>query len=251
MAWVSGALRAADTLAIWERVASLGPDARSIDRTLLLASFNGDETAALSAAPVGRCHAKLLELRLRMGSEELDWIATCPQCANPVEFAVDAIDLLALDVPTEVGAELVFVSSGCTVHGRPPASIDLIGLDEETNPVAALRRRCVVATDAEGNDLDPATLPGDILDDIDSALAATDPLAELVVSLRCPDCGVGFEADVDFGAFVWSEVDARAQRILHDVDVLARAYGWTEPDVLALSESRRAAYLRLVVEGKP
>ena len=47
-------------------------------------------------------------------------------------------------------------------------------------------------------------------------------------------------------AFVWAEVDAAAQRLLHEVDVLARAYGWTEPEVLALSEARRAAYLRLV-----
>jgi hypothetical protein len=38
---------------------------------------------------------------------------------------------------------------------------------------------------------------------------------------------------------------------LHEVDLLARAYGWTEPEVLALSEARRAAYLRLVVEGAP
>lgn len=251
MASVPGLLRAADTLAIWERVASLGPGARAIDRALLLASFDGDETAALSAAPVGRCYAKLLGLRLRMGSNELDGIATCPHCADPVEFAVNTIDFLALDTPGEKSAELVFSRAGYTVHGRPPAPIDLIGLDEEADPVAALRRRCLVANDADGNGLDPATLPDDILDEIDLALAAADPLAELVVSLRCPDCEVGFDADVDLGAFVWSEVDARAQRILHDVDILARAYGWTEPDVLALSESRRAAYLNLVLEGAP
>jgi hypothetical protein len=33
------------------------------------------------------------------------------------------------------------------------------------------------------------------------------------------------------------------------VHTLAAAYGWTEPEVLALSEPRRAAYLRLVGDG--
>jgi hypothetical protein len=46
-------------------------------------------------------------------------------------------------------------------------------------------------------------------------------------------------------------VDARARRLLHEVDVLARTYGWTEDEVLALSEQRRASYLRIVLDGAP
>jgi hypothetical protein len=36
---------------------------------------------------------------------------------------------------------------------------------------------------------------------------------------------------------------------LLDVDALARAYGWSEPQVLALSATRRAAYLQLIGGG--
>jgi hypothetical protein len=68
----------------------------------------------------------------------------------------------------------------------------------------------------------------------------------VLVSLDCPECGAGFDADLDPAAFVWAEVEARARRVLIEVDALARAYGWTEADVLALSESRRAAYLAIV-----
>jgi hypothetical protein len=82
-------------------------------------------------------------------------------------------------------------------------------------------------------------------------MADADPLAEVLVSLTCPECGTAFDADVDIASFVWSEVEARALRVLHDVGVLAGAYGWSEPEVLALSEPRRAAYLRLVLEGAP
>ena len=34
--------------------------------------------------------------------------------------------------------------------------------------------------------------------------------------------------------------------LLRDVDTLARAYGWTEEQVLALGDARRGAYLELV-----
>jgi hypothetical protein len=52
-------------------------------------------------------------------------------------------------------------------------------------------------------------------------------------------------------SFVWAELEAQAHRLLHEIDVLARAYGWSEPEVLALGERRRAAYVSLVLEGVP
>jgi len=75
-----------------------------------------------------------------------------------------------------------------------------------------------------------------------------DPLAEVLVDVVCPACDTEFVADLDVGAFVWAEVHGRAQRLLHEVDVLARAYGWTETEVLALGDRRREAYLTLAGE---
>ena len=71
------------------------------------------------------------------------------------------------------------------------------------------------------------------------------------MDVTCAACGANFQSDLDVAAFVWTEVEAHARRVLLDVDILARAYGWTEGDVLALSEARRAAYLRLVADGLP
>ena len=58
-------------------------------------------------------------------------------------------------------------------------------------------------------------------------------------------------SDVDVVAFVWNDVRDGAQRILRDVDLLARTYGWTEPDVLALSDDRRALYVALASQVAP
>ncbi len=82
-------------------------------------------------------------------------------------------------------------------------------------------------------------------------MADADPLGEVLAGLTCPDCGAAFEAELDVAAFVWAEVDASARRLLHEIDVLARAYGWTESEVLALTERRRSSYLRIVLDGAP
>jgi hypothetical protein len=37
----------------------------------------------------------------------------------------------------------------------------------------------------------------------------------------------------------------RAERLLLDIDTLARNYGWSESEVIALSPTRRAAYVQM------
>jgi hypothetical protein len=53
-------------------------------------------------------------------------------------------------------------------------------------------------------------------------------------------------ATLDPAEFLWAAAEAQARRLLLEVDALARAYGWREPDVLALPPARRRAYLELV-----
>jgi hypothetical protein len=94
-----------------------------------------------------------------------------------------------------------------------------------------------------------ADLPAEVRAAVAQAMAEADPLAEVLVDVSCPACGEGFVADVDIPGFVWAELQARARRLLREVDVLARAYGWTEAEVLSLGDRRRGAYLELAEAG--
>jgi hypothetical protein len=53
------------------------------------------------------------------------------------------------------------------------------------------------------------------------------------------------DAALDPGALLWDDVQAYARGVLGQVHSLARAYGWTESEVLSLSPRRRAAYLEM------
>lgn len=214
-------------LEVWERAGPLGP----VDRALTLAGAAGADPVALMDRPLGETHRALLDLRESMLGPDLAATATCPSCAERVEFTLDTGSLRSLAPGPEPAR---WEHAGV----RPPTPTDLLAVVDSPDPASALAQRCVGERSADD-------------DAVEAVLTAADPLAEVLAELVCPQCGAGFEADVDLGAFVWAEVDAAAQRLLHEVDLLARAYGWTEPEVLALSEARRAAYLRLVVGSAP
>ena len=73
------------------------------------------------------------------------------------------------------------------------------------------------------------TLPDTVVAAISKDMAEADPQAEIELALACPACGHAWFALFDIAAFLWSEIHAWAQRTLHDVHILARAYGWREP----------------------
>jgi hypothetical protein len=89
-------------------------------------------------------------------------------------------------------------------------------------------------------------LPVAVISEVISRMAEADPQADMEVELSCPSCGQRWQALFDIESFFWSEISAWAQRILSEVHVLARAYGWSETQILDLSPWRRQVYLNLV-----
>ncbi len=53
-------------------------------------------------------------------------------------------------------------------------------------------------------------------------------------------------ADFDIASYLWNGIEQRARRLLDDIHALAQAYGWSETDILALDETRRATYVARV-----
>jgi len=237
-------MRASKLLDLWEQGTALGP----VERALALAGAAGAETDDLRGLPYGRTNAGVLALREAMTGPDLAATASCPGCGTRVEFAVGAAGLRAQAESAEGGA----VEAGeYVIEWRPLTPDDLLETGGAAEPGRALRRRCLVVAAGTGDPVDPAMVPGDLLDRAEAAMAEADPLAEVLVGLTCPECETAFESDLDLGSFVWAEVEAHARRVLQEVDTLARSYGWTEAEVLDLSETRRSAYLRLAVAGGP
>ena len=104
----------------------------------------------------------------------------------------------------------------------------------------------MLACKHDGAQLAVRDVPEPVLDGLSRHMETLDPAARVSFAVECPHCSVEWDARLDVDQLVWARVQASAERLLLEVDSLARAYGWTEREVLELDPLRRAAYLQLV-----
>jgi hypothetical protein len=106
--------------------------------------------------------------------------------------------------------------------------------------------RCVIDVEGPEGNVEPANIPQDVVDLLADEMERRDPLAMIRLDLRCAQCGHVWQSLFDVASLLWTDVDRWARMFLHEVHLLARAYGWTERDVLRLSDARREHYLGMV-----
>lgn len=235
-------LSASELVDVWERAANQHP----VDRALTLLSACCEESRAeLAALSIGRRDARLLEAYERLFGPSLEAFAQCPQCGERLEYGLSARELL---VPfPEAEPPMIVDAEGASLRLRLPNSLDLRAVSECVNAGEArklLLERCVVEHGGE-----PAAgfedLPEITVEKIASCLALADPQAETLIDLTCCACHHSWQVLLDIESFLWTKVNALARRLLQEVDMLARTYGWREQDILGLSAVRRQAYLEM------
>jgi hypothetical protein len=230
-------------LDLWEATLTLPPH----QRAQRLAQAAG----ARKEASLGESNVALLRLREGMLGQHMPLRTACPQCAGELAFEVNTQQLQAMPDATPHGDDGYEVTLGQEqVRFRAPRGQDLSALASlaAQAPDAwarALFERCVLQARVNDADVAPAALSAQMQVAVASQIDALEPLASLAFELDCPSCHHHFAAPLDLAAVTFAELRHRAENVLADVAALANAYGWREADVLALSATRRAAYLQL------
>lgn len=227
-------------LEVWEH----GVQRHPIDRALLLFSLAAPQRRSdtLADVPLGKRNAALFELREACFDAPLSAWVDCPACGERMSFEFDRAQLPPM---RHQGNDQIEVD-GHRFHRL--TSRHLARLADSAEPEDAARRLLHdCAEDADALPRDAAAINA-LLVHVEAALDEADPWADLAISLNCPACGQDTEACFDIAGYFWEEIDAHAHRLLDDIHILASAYGWTEPDILALSAARRAAYLARVLQ---
>lgn len=235
------ALSARDIVQIWE----WGQDKHPIDRALRLLALACPELTAeqLQSLTIGQRNSRLLALREKTLGPTLKGFAECTQCGTPLEFSVAAA---AIRQPEPVEQTYSLEMDGLKIRFRLLNSEDLAAIVGLTDvDVARLRliERCLVEAKQDGQSLALSDLPEAVLAALVDAVIERDPQAETRFQLTCPACDHHWSALFDIVSFFWTELSARAQRHLFEVHALARAYGWREADIVAMSDARRGFYL--------
>lgn len=241
---------AAELLATWEAGLAEAPAGRAL---LLHRTARPDlDARALPVLPVGAREADLFTLRRALFGERMQVRLECGACGEDMEFDLDAGEFArSLGGPDGSVAESVVrvAEGGWDVEFRLPGVADLTAAARSAEPRAALLARCLVSAVRDGAAVAAHDLPVPVQRRIAEAVEAADPGGDVTLNVACPECGQATRAELDIASYLWTELDAWARDVLLDVHLLATAYGWSEPEILALSPLRRRYYLELCADA--
>ncbi len=237
-----------ELLALWESALPLHDAARAAALARAL--------DASAPRTVGEQQRRLLQLLQRLAGPQLPLRAACPHCGEAASFDADLLQLLqALPEATAAADADADADAAVTVHElhahdwtlrfRLPTPDDVAASPTCDDPVAALLARCVLQAEQGGRCLGADRLPPPVLDALSARMDELDPGAQLAFAVPCPACGATWSSAFDPGRALWPWLQTAAERMLLAIDALACRYGWTEDEVLALSPTRRNAYLQL------
>ena len=226
-------------LDVWEA----GRQQHDLDRalTLLTAAYPELSRDELADLTIGERDARLLRLRVQMFGGSAGGTSECPECGERVEFTIDTANLAHREELAETALEIEV--NGTCVRFRLPTSRDLVDAvtaPDQSHGVRQLIERCVIEPRL------PEELSDDVLEALSDAMVKADPQAEIIISLGCPNCGKHWELLFDIAHFFWNEIAGQAQRLVYEIGALARAYGWTEREILSLPAQRRRTYLGML-----
>lgn len=245
---------AAELLATWEAGLAEAPSGRAL---LLHRTARPDvDVATLPVLPVGERESDLFALRRALFGERMQVRLACPACGEDMEFDLDAGEFarslggrdVSAGAASSAGAVVRVRQDGWDVEFRLPGVADLTAAARAADPRAALLARCLVSVVRDGTDAAPGDLPVPVQRRIAEAVEAADPGADVTLNIACPECGAATRAELDIASYLWTELDTWARDLLLDVHLLATSYGWSEPEILALSPLRRRYYLELCAD---
>ena len=228
-----------DPVALWEAAASAPAGGRL---AALLRALDVDPAAVTLGAGAHR----VLALRAALVGDRIEGYAVCPACGEGHTVLL-AHDDLAAAVPDSPDALTVTWQDHC-LRVRPPTAQDLAeagGTGDTAAALATLRHRILLEARRGDDRVAPEALPEDAWAAIDDALEAADELADPQIALVCRACGEDWSLGLDPAGYLTRELGQIARARLAAVAELARAFGWSEAEILGLGDARRRLYLDL------
>ncbi len=240
-------LSAHHILRIWE----IGQSQHPLDRALTLLAFGCPERSPLELASlsIGTRDACLLTLRELTFGSKMNGFAECPNCGERLEFDLNVADIRVAEILEPKVETYNLRLEGVELQFRLPNSQDLaaiVGYKDVKIANSLLMQRCILQASNSGNSLTYSDLSPVVVNQLAQQMSECDPQAEILLDLSCPACEHSWQLLFDIVSFFWTELTARAKRLLQEVHTLARFYGWREADILSMSVVRRQLYLDLV-----
>jgi len=227
-------LDAATLIDLAERASRLSVGRWSV--ALLQRAFPKAQLETLLALPVGARDRYVLAIANQLLPGEFRSEPVCAECGKSYELNFDPAAIgLAGGAPWPNPDFRPIRVDDREVQLRPVSLGDLLAVESVPEPDRAARTLARRVSGDDETDL--------ALDDIAEALEGLDPAADIWLEAACPECGAVQSVAFDPVHFVAHELRHLSRQILRDVVAIARVFHWSEHDILALPDQRRAYYV--------
>ena len=236
-----GLLTTFQLVELGEKSEYMGPVLWSLD--YISASYPELLIADIQSLPVGTHAALVMKARAENFGSKITAINPCNGCDETVEINCSAeqigLDGRALELrPADSLKKSVKVGKKNYVV-RALSSADLLEAEKRYHDEALARKMLInrAAPDAMAeNSKDQKA--------VEQALEELDPGADIWLTFECPSCTEQQSIAFDSVQYVMREVRHYTRQLLREVALLARAYHWSERDIMGMPGSRRSFYLQ-------
>ncbi|MEZ5082213.1 MAG: hypothetical protein R2750_01980 [Bacteroidales bacterium] len=241
-------LTSSELLTEWEQ----GLNQPLLHKTFALLQTASPElnTADIAKLSIGNRDARLFKLREWMFGSRFRNMAECPECSERVEWETRMTELnLLLKENSKTANEFNLEKDGYNIQFRLPNSDDIISVvsnNTKNQDPTRLLNLCVLKSKFKNRKVKFENLPENILQDLTSRIEELDPMADIRMKISCPNCSHEWESRFDIISYLWAEIDNWAKRMLQDIFSLARAFGWSEKEILEMNPMRRNIYVEMV-----
>ena len=236
-------LTASELLEIWEN----GWQQSALNNALhlLYKVYDAPNIQAITQLNIGERDARLLELRTILFGQRLINKAKCPKCTESVEWEMDTSDI-QLQKPQLSAEPKIFNLQTATysLRFRLPNSQDMLNKNALTSRQILLN--CILDVKNEEKDCPKEEITEGSLETLAQQMEKEDPQANITMALNCPACHHNWTAVFDILTYLWAEIDNWAKHLVQEIYILARAFGWSERDILNMSVRRRQMYIDML-----
>jgi hypothetical protein len=211
-----------------------------------LARSGAGESVDWASLSVTDLDAALLALRRELIGDRIASTVRCP-CGETIDIDFRVGDYLAQHAPRRLESIPAverdeggwYRLRGASVRFRLPSCADQSAIQRRADAQEELVRRC----------FEPEKVARRVVRRIESAMEALAPDLCGVLEGICPGCGATVQVAFDPQAYVLDELKQRAAFLLEEISLIAGHYHWSERDILALPQTRRARYAELLFDG--
>ena len=209
-----------------------------------------DDAAAWRLTLSGRVGGLAAVVALSRDSRELPLSLRCPSCREPLVVALplDTVLDLARHAEEERIVSIEREEIGALAMRRPTGEDQRHWQEQQYASSTEAERAVMQSLLANPAPTAFDSVATDVVSRVADAMQEVDPLPSLTIASTCPECGAESEHALDVEALLLSELAREQRLLLREVHRLAKRYGWSEQEVLALPRWRRRAYLALIDE---